>query len=396
VATRRATRARTHVVSVVLFLGFGAAQTSLAEDWYERFARRNGDPRARPYDGTKCSPGWTFAYIPRSYLSAYRAKKDTKWLDCLAVRIDNLLDEMRDTPKPGSPTCPTGKYWPGYRDGFKGWGTASFKQYDEFLVHDGHVCVPIARFVKTVYANPALHAKYKARADRYLKALEGHVIAKWRASWNANRGKGCSLRTWGGWRNLPHNMYLAFGTLLLVLHEIAQCPHYVPANPDFPPFYSREATAMARFFKSKLRHLAREDAYVWLYMEPESDPTPRAEDVGHANLDVEFAIRAYHLGIVFDRRDMKRLANTVTKVLWNGDEAKPEFRSHLSLDHKVGSNYLFRWLWLYEFEPRVGRLIHRHCANHPRRAAQCEMCANLACWQAGVFEDDYARLRRRP
>lgn len=395
-AMRQAKRLPAWLVPLVLLLSFGIAGPAPAEDWYKLFASRNSNPRARLFDGTKYSPGWTFAYIPRAYLSAYRARKDTKWLDCLVVRIDNLIEEMRDTPKPGSKTCPTGKYWPGYKDGFKGWGTASFGQYDEFLVQDGHVCVPIARFVKTVYRNPALHKRYKAKADRYLRTLEAHVIAKWHASWNAQRGKGCALRTWGGWRNLPHNMYLAFGTLLLVLHEIAQSPHYAPANADFPPFYLREASAMARFFRSKLKHLQKADAYVWLYMEPESDPRPRAEDVGHANLDIEFAIRAHHLGIVFDDRDMKRFANTVTRVLWNQDERQPEFRSHLSLKHKMGSSYLWRWLWLSEFEPRIGRLISRHYINHPRRAAQCEMCANLACWQAGVREDDYPRRLSRP
>jgi len=378
-----------------LCLSSGMAARALAEDWYEVFASKYGNPRAAWFDGTKCSPGWTFAYIPRSYLSAYRARKDTKWLDCLVVRIDNLVDEMRDTPVPGSKTCPTGKYWPGYKDGFKGWGSASFGQYDEFMVHDGHVCVPIARFVKTVYRDARLHKKYKAKADRYLKTLEGHIIAKWHANWQAKRGKGVSLRTWGGWRNLPHNMYLGFGTLLLVLHEVAQLPQYAPASPAFPEFYLREATAMARFFKSKLKHLVKEDAYVWLYMEPESDPTPRPEDAGHANLDIEFAIRAYHLGIVFDEKDMRRFANTLTKVLWNKDEQRPEFRSHLDLTRGsvVGNNYLFRWLWLYEFDPRIGRLISKHMANHPRRGAQCEMCANLACRQANVREDDYERRR---
>ena len=378
---------------LALCLALAVTAPAAGQDWYKLFASRYGDPRAHLFDGTKCSPGWTYAYYPRAYLSAYRAKKDTKWLDALVVRIDNLIDEMRDTPVPGSPVCPTGKFWAGYRDGFKGWGAKSPGGYDEFMVHDGHVCVPIARFVKTVYADPALHAKYKAKADRYLKMLEGHVIAKWHASWGAKRGKGIALRTWGGWRNLPHNMYLGFGTLLLVLHEVTQSPQYTPTRPDFPKFYLREATEMARFFKGKLKLLPEKDAYVWMYMEPESDPTPRPEDAGHANLDVEFALRAFHLGIVFDERDMKRLARTVTEVLWNGDERQPEFRSHLDFKYgsEVGETYFFRWLWLYEVDPRIGRLIGRHMARYPRRGGQCEMCANLACWQAGVREDDYAK-----
>ena len=222
-------------------------------------------------------------------------------------------------------------------------------------------------------------------------AERSSVNGKWHANWDAKRGTNTRLREWGGWRNLPHNQYLALGTLLLVLHELSQLPQYVPADTAFPEFYLREATEMARFFKSKLKYLEKEDAYVWLYMEPEGDPTPRPEDVGHANLDIEFAIRAYHLGIVFDQKDMKRFGNTFINVLWNKDEARPEFRSHLDFKYgsAIGKESLFRLLWLYEFEPRVGQPINRHYLNHPERATLRETCANLACWQAGVRDDDY-------
>ena len=134
-------------VLLVLCVSLGLLARASAEDWLKVFESRNANPRANLFDGTKSSPGWTFAYIPRAYLSAYRAGKDTRWLDCLVIRIDNLIDQMRDTPELGSATCPTGKFWPGYKDGFKGWGTAGFGQYDEYMVQDGHVCVPIARFV---------------------------------------------------------------------------------------------------------------------------------------------------------------------------------------------------------------------------------------------------------
>lgn len=378
------------LVICLLCVSFGVTGRLSAEDWYRVFESRYGNPHAGLFDGTRTSPGWTYAYIPRSYLSAYRARRDTKWLDCLVVRIDNLIEEMRDTPVPGTPVSPAGEYWPGYKDGFKGWGTASFGQYDEFMVHDGHVCVPIARFVKEVYRNPALYEEYKAKADHYLGILESNIIAKWHANWNTKRGKHVHLREWGGWRNLPHNQYLAFGTVLLVMHEVAQQPHYATENPDFPQFYLREATGMARFFKSKLKYLEDEDAYVWLYMEPESDPTPRSEDVGHANLDIEFAIRAYHLGIIFDRKDMERFANTFVNILWNKDETRPEFRSHVDFKYgaATGRDHLLRWLWLYEFDARIGRLINQHYNAHPDKRMN-EMVANLACWQAGVHDDDY-------
>jgi len=250
------------------------------------------NPSAKLYNRSKGSPGWSQAYTLRAYLSGYRVKKDTKWLDCMVVRTDNLFDQARDVPdwpldRLGAVSMveplPQGvEYWPGYKDGFRGWGSAKYmNQYHEFMVHDGHVCAPVAQFVKWVYSDPALHKKYKAKADEYLKTLEEHIIAKWYKSWDAKRGTDTCLALWGGWRNLPHNQYLAFGTVLTIMHEIASAqpsggPGYVPSNNAFPDFYLREATAMAQFFKDDLRYSEKEDAYLWDYMKHDQCFCPSA------------------------------------------------------------------------------------------------------------------------
>ena len=369
------------------------SQSEVKVDWQKEFESRYHNPRSSLYDRTKGhSTGWSYTYPMYSYLSMCRATNDTKWLDHMAVRIDNLIDQMRDVPDWGA------ECWSGYGDGFVGWGTVGFtEQYDEFMVHDGHTCIPIARFVKLVYRNPALLGKYGPKADQYLSVLEGHIIAKWHANWNAKRGTRTYLREWGGWQNLPHNMYLSFGTLLLVLHEISQLPQYAPVNPAFPEFYLQQATAMARYFGDDLRFLEKEDAYLWDYMVGD-----RREDTGHANLDIEFAIRAYHLGVVFSNEDMRRFANTFVGVLWNRDEVSPDFRTHIDLMGGYGDDsivtgrwhyHLMRWLWLYEFDPRVGRLINQHYVSLPKKQMN-EVFANLACWRAGVFEDDHPGFQK--
>ena len=373
-----------HACCLVL-LGVSAAA---GEHWADAFAHKHSDPRLNLYERAKGSPGWSYTYPLRAYLSMYRATGELRWLDCLVVRIDNLLEEMRDVPDwlPEGATC-----WDGYRDGFQGWGTVPRGPdgdirgpYDEFIVHDGHVCVPIARFVKCVYQKPELVARYKEQADRYLRVLESHVVAKWFASWEAQRGQGVSLRDWGGIEHAPHNQYLAFGRLLLALHEIAQLPMYVPAEPTFPPLYRQRAEEMARFFQHDLRYSSDDDAYLWDYMKG-----GRREDTGHANLDIEFAIRAFHQRIVFDATDMRRFANTFLRVLWNGNEEQPEFRSHIARDYgrEIGDSHLMRWLWLYEFDPMVGVLVNRYYRNDAAKSLS-EAQANLACWAVGVLEDD--------
>ena len=124
----------TKPVVLLLCLSLGMVARAWGADWRAEFESRYDSASANLYQRSKGSPGWSYTYPVRAYLSMYRATKDTKWLDCMVVRIDNLIEEMRDVPDWGA------EYWEGYRDGFKGWGSAGYtEQYDEFMVHDGHV-----------------------------------------------------------------------------------------------------------------------------------------------------------------------------------------------------------------------------------------------------------------
>jgi hypothetical protein len=55
----------------------------------------------------------------QAYLPMYTATGDLVWLDRFAAHTDTMLALMRDVPD-------TGNFWPGYRDGFAGWGTARY------------------------------------------------------------------------------------------------------------------------------------------------------------------------------------------------------------------------------------------------------------------------------
>ncbi len=397
-------------MALLAFLGIN---TVGAESWYDEFEYKFKNPYSSLYDRSKGNitvPAWGEAYTLRGYISMYRAKNDTKWLNYTTIRVDNLINESRDVPD-------WTDYDSIYEDGYKDWGTSYYTdQYDEFMVHDGHISVPILRFVKLVYNNPTLHDQiaydgetFKNKADHYLKFIEDNIIAKWYVNWNTSHGSGDGqfLRNWtGDWRqNQPHNMYLAFGTTLLLLHEIAQSPCYVPANPDYSSFYLNQSTEMAQYFKDNLIYNATDDAYLWDYMK-----NGREEDLSHGNMDIEFVIRSYQLGIVFNDADMNRFANTVLNILWNKNETHPDFRSHVdymggygndSIITGPGKYNLQQWLWLYEFNPLVGTIInqfyinlynftsHSDNLNPDRRIGNSEVYANLAGQETGIFEDDY-------
>jgi hypothetical protein len=203
-----------------------------------------------------------------------------------------------------------------------------------FAVHTGQITYPIAAFVRHVRETPALHERYKARADEYLVAVEQALAAsddEWRE--NEKTGEGWYVWTKGSpaafdGAELPHNQYLAVGRTMI---HLAALP--IPSREK----YKAMARKMARTFKNDLT-LDQHGGYVWPYFwskgwgyrgwkesDDVSDYQPmmvhpkvgghkNIEDTSHAHLDVDFARLAFENNLgVFDETDMKRFATTFTR-----------------------------------------------------------------------------------
>ncbi len=118
----------------------------------------------------------------------------------------------------------------------------------------------------------------------------------------------------------------------------------------------------------------------------------RPEDVGHANLDIEFmagVANDKHFNSLYPDSIVKRFCNTFTKIIRNNsDTTHPVFRSHIdpsgSYGDADGDSHLFRWLWLWQYEPLIGTLVNGFYEAHPADQNMSEAVANLACMQAGV------------
>ena len=119
----------------------------------------------------------------------------------------------------------------------------------------------------------------------------------------------------------------------------------------------------------------------------------RPEDVGHANLDIEFVIKSSHdymFASAYPAEMLERFCNSFTEVVWsNTDPTHPTFRSHLDPGYSDGTDHTMRWLWFYEFDPVIGDLVSNYYEDHEATHWMTEALANLACWQAGLFEDEY-------
>ena len=121
----------------------------------------------------------------------------------------------------------------------------------------------------------------------------------------------------------------------------------------------------------------------------------RPEDVGHANLDIEFVVKASHdelFSQFYPEEMLQRFCNAFTGYIWcNEDATHPVFQSHVDPSGEYGDQsggHTIRWLWLYEFEPEIGNLVSNWYEDHDD-AWLTEALANLACWQEGLFIDEY-------
>ncbi len=252
------------------------------------------------------------------------------------------------------------------------------KDFDS-AVHDGVILTPICRFIALVRDDMDLSTAYGNKAERYLKVIERDLVPKWDKYW----------RDWGDGGllvapndpslaypgiSLPHNQYLAFGNVLVLLHRITGKNQY-----------RKRAAKMARFFKSCLR--LNDDHYEWNYWDPtgpwddrwNKPEDIRPEDTGHGSLDISFAIDAADAGIVFDQTDLKRFANTFLKVMWNGSLEEPQVGGCVTTSRPTRqSGNVSDWLRLTRLEPRILQVCSRIIPQSGNLKAKAQLLRLLA------------------
>jgi hypothetical protein len=334
-------------------LAVALAAPARGAEWADKFTLWNQANEGRALGSNNSAYlAWWESYLLQGYLRMYSATGDSLWLNRFIVHADTMLAVARDVPDSGS-------YWPGYRDGFLGWGTNRYDpghQYQEYVVHDGMACLPLARFSRMVLADSLLRLRYGVQANRYVDFIEANVVAKWCANWNAARGTGEDLSSFGGWQNLPFNQSLVFGELLLVLDRAG-----VPSSPAISSFALRHShswstvpDSMACVFKSGLLYNPDSDAYNWRYQESDS----YWEDISHADLDLSFALEAHADGVAFSDTDLVRFAGTLERVMWNRSVAEPQFTRYVNgAGAPDSTGNLEAWLLLGDYRAQAYWLV---------------------------------------
>ncbi len=281
------------------------------------------------HDNTTAVLGWAQSYMMLSYMQMYHATSNTLWLDKVETQFNRVLEKRDD--RLGRADIYAG-------EPLKGWGG---ERYDEgrwhvYVVHTGQICKAPAEFVRVVKSDRALTEKYGTTADRWLAELE-EIVADANRNFVTSGTVGYYVDgSMKGGGKTPLNMTNAMGSVVAELYHITKKPEY-----------KEQATKIANLFHQSLQE--RNGAWVWAYaINAPGAPFETGEDISHAAINVDFAVRCYQAGIVFTKEDMDRFAQTWLKNVDKGDR----FADYVDGKENPRVNYIpqaaGRWLCLVD------------------------------------------------
>ncbi|MDF2670110.1 MAG: hypothetical protein K0R67_2416 [Paenibacillus sp.] len=221
-----------------------------------------------------------------------------------------------------------------------------------YLVHDGMIGTPLAKFIRLINQTPSLQSAYLTKSNTYQDLLEDHVIPRWESSpYIGNTWTSFSSTTGtykqstnfdafshgATWTYLPYNQSLAYTLMLMVLYDVNGNTTYLD-----------RAKKNAQYFKNSL--VANGTAYKWNY----SNYSSGAEDTSHANIDLAAALEMYRHGLIFTAADMDKFTDALTEHMWNSNLTTPLVTKYVdgSGDSSF-SKYMSVWTELAQFDKRV-------------------------------------------
>ena len=288
--------------------------------------------RQKPYDPQTFA--WEMSYDVRAFVRLYSLTGERIWLERAIAWADHFAN-YSDVDGDGEPA------WGNYNET---WGRKGYP-FVESTVIDGMVCQPIIELAQLIYEDDELtqDAPMREKADRYVKLVKAVVDRHHRYwtdatpdsgyYWNDPKDEG---------KTITIDYFASLGIVEMTLADVLNDSRYL----DRP-------RRMARFMKANLRYDEDCDCYVWPHNVERGNP----QDISHGSIDVEFMVKAYLHGLVFDRLDMQRLVNTYQRRVWRGIEM---FRGSKPFAHTVDGTcclgyfqYAKGWPFLSLVEPRV-------------------------------------------
>jgi len=296
------------------------------KDWLSRWDRNiTADSRNRYCDKAMGEDiGWLMTPFMDGFYYGYLATKDSKWVDMLVDWTDSWVKRAVKEP-----------------DGYLGWSRpeAAGTQVDNLdsftadsMLGEAMALRPAVLMAAEILQNPALKAKYGAKAQSYIKLSE-QIYEKWdnRGGWRETKDGGMiSLvlpygidgKT-GKWtdgyetRNAPGN---GFSHPNNKANHVAR---WLLAMSDATgkPVYKQRAEKWFKLMKSRMKLKDNGTYQIWNYWQPagpwdyKPDGSPKHwigvhPNAGYYFIDTEGIVDAYEHGLVFSKDDIAHLINT--------------------------------------------------------------------------------------
>lgn len=243
--------------------------------------------------------------------------------------------------------------------------TALVPSIVQYYGYIGPIFSPLTRFAKLVLDRPALQAEFKPAADRFLQAAAESIAEYdqcWREGPAADEGyyllidKGAEF--WCDGIMAPWNYMGATGQVICNLWDATKNPKYRDKLTRMATLFKRDCTLLPNGGFS-FPYWSKVGATGWKREQqlsvntPEYGPTPKADDMSHAALEVEFAVMCAERGVVFTDEDMQRFAKTFVN-LW--DAEKKQLARDVDGSGVADTGYAVagaRWLELSRWDPQV-------------------------------------------
>ena len=258
---------------------------------------------------------WAESYLMMAYLAMYEGTGEAHYLQKFADHADAVLLSRDDALGVVDYKGISGACW---RNLHYQTGNVPYC----YVVHSGMISYPMARFAEIVLNEPALAGAAALdgvplvdKANHYV-ASTAETVAHHEFQWLNGPGAGEGYYRFADDApapiqkgvNLPSNQQNAMGRTLLALYG---------ATGDAT--YLDKAARMAQLFRGGLA--ADGAAYVWDYWNLLGDSSFNGpgEDISHAAINVDFAVRAEAAGAVFTTADLTAFARTFADNVVAGD-----------------------------------------------------------------------------
>lgn len=276
-----------------------AAATTPRWEYEAAYDNSNDGDWYRDADNSAATLAWGESYVLMSLAAMFRATGDPVYLDRLDHHLQGVYSSRDDQRGVSDYRGVSGACW--QNTSYQSGGQAYC-----YVVHTGMLIAPMAEFARGVHdaglqdwTSPDGET-YGDKADRWTQAAVEGVAAhehQWNSAGYYAFASDADFLSYTGVA-VPYNQSHAMGRALVSLYQVTGDDAHLA-----------KVTAMANRFHDGIDWAGGRAN--WNYWG--GTPAGNGEDISHAAINVDFAVRAHSVGAAFVDRDLVALGDTFTQ-----------------------------------------------------------------------------------